>query len=310
MQDTSGPDDMLQDAARAWVARLVSGDIDQATLDAFKAWRAQAPGHAAAFEAARRLYAQVPAVAPVEAAFLEPAAARRTRRRAIAGGALAASLALGLFVVRPEALFPPDYLTPDGPAREFALADGSRMLLDGGSAVDVQFGPERRDVTLRRGRAWFEVEPDTSRPFVVDAGGGTATAVGTAYSVDTTGAGTTRVDVTHGVVRVETAGGERLLRIGEAVRWGSEGLVPVAGDPERLAWREGRIVVRNERFGDAAALLDRYIPGRVMVLGGLSEARVGGAFATDRARQGLDALARSQGARVRQVPGLILVSAW
>ncbi|WEK45125.1 MAG: FecR domain-containing protein [Candidatus Andeanibacterium colombiense] len=310
MKDIAEPNEEVQDAARAWVARLVSGNVDQATMDGFAAWQAESSARAAAFDTARRLYAQLPASEAAEAALSAGAPARRTRRRAIAGGALAASLLAAVLLARPEMLFPPDYAAPDGPAVQVALADGSRILLDGGSAVDVHFIRKRRDIALLRGRAWFEVEPDRSRPFVVSANGGTATAVGTAYAVDTTDPGVTRVDVTHGVVKVQAAGEERLLRIGEAARWGTDGVARVAGDPDRLAWQEGRIIVRDRRLDDAAALLDHYIPGRVMVLGGLAEARVGGIFETHRAEEGLAALARSQGARVRHLPGLILVSAW
>lgn len=310
MKDAIEPSEEMQDAARAWVAKLVSGRIDEAALDGFRTWQAASPRHAAAFDEARRLYAQLPAHEAAEAALFEDIPGRRKRRRAIAGGALAASLLLAVVLAKPEVLFPPDYAAPDGPAMQIALADGSRILLDGGSAVDVHLARERRDITLLRGRAWFEVEPDRSRPFVVSANGGTAMAVGTAYTVDATDAGATRVDVTHGVVRVDAGGGERVLRVGEAARWGTGGLASVAGDTDRLAWQEGRIIVRNRSLGEAAALLDRYIPGRIVVFGRLADVRVGGVFATDRAMQGLDALARSQGAKVRHLPGLILVSAW
>lgn len=48
------------------------------------------------------------------------------------------------------------------------LADGTRVSVDAGSALRVEFSPTRRDVHLLEGKALFEVANDTQRPFVVN----------------------------------------------------------------------------------------------------------------------------------------------
>ncbi len=310
--DRNAPfDDALQSAARGWVVTLVSGDVDEPTLTAFRAWRADSPDHAAAFESARRLYANEAIVHETQLR-RDPA---RSRRAALFAAALAACMVLGLLTAWPDAFFAPDYATPDGPARRYALADGSHMLLDGGAAADIDMTGTRREVQLLRGRAWFEVAPDRARPFVVTAGGGSATAVGTAFAVDDARE-RTRVDVTHGIVRVEAGGKKLSLRIGQAASWSGAagedgaGLSARRTLPDALAWREGRIIIDDRRLDDALRLLDSYVPGRILVLGDIASARVGGVFASGNAERGLYALARSQGARVRRLGNLFIVSAW
>ncbi len=295
--------DELHAAARDWVVALVSGNVDAATMSAFLAWQAENPAHAAAFDKARRLYAG----AVTHEITLRARSDRRFRRPVLVAGALAACFALGLLFSRPEMLFPPDYAAPDGPARNIALADGSRVLLDGGSAIDIRMSPDRRDITLLRGRAWFQVMHDTARPFVVAANGGTTTDISTAFAVDATGV-QTRVDVTQGIVRVEAAGGRRMLRAGDNASWTADNLTASTSQGDALAWREGQIIIRNQRFGDAARLLDNYIPGHVLVIGGIADAKVGGVFASRNAEKGLEALARSQGAHIRRFGGFLVVT--
>src|SRR3546814_18679815 len=61
-------------------------------------------------------------------------------------------------------------------------SDLSRVTLDTDSLVLTKFDRDLRDVRLVRGRARFNVEKD-NRPFVVAAGNGTITALGTSFDV-------------------------------------------------------------------------------------------------------------------------------
>jgi FecR protein len=64
------------------------------------------------------------------------------------------------------------------------LADGSHVELNSQSAIAIHYDAGQRRVRLLEGEAWFEVSPDPVRPFVVEASGGTVTALGTAFNVD------------------------------------------------------------------------------------------------------------------------------
>lgn len=76
-----------------------------------------------------------------------------------------------------------DFITRVGQQRTLELDDGSVVTLntDGQLVVDYS-GPNRR-IVLKRGEAYFEVTEDIERPFTVDLGVRSVTAVGTAFNV-------------------------------------------------------------------------------------------------------------------------------
>jgi transmembrane sensor len=63
------------------------------------------------------------------------------------------------------------------------LPDGSRVTLGARTELTVRFGSGRRLVNLERGEALFEVAHDRVHPFIVQAGRGTVTAIGTAFDI-------------------------------------------------------------------------------------------------------------------------------
>lgn len=99
-------------------------------------------------------------------------------------------------------------------AVEVLLADNSRSVLSPGSALEVRMGGHR-NVRLS-GAAYFEVQRDEQRPFIVEAGDVLVTVLGTSFEVsayDTAQAIVVRVR--SGRVQVEVGGESVLLTAGE-----------------------------------------------------------------------------------------------
>jgi transmembrane sensor len=67
-----------------------------------------------------------------------------------------------------------------------ALPDGSKIYLNRNSEFTYRanFGKHRRDVKLE-GEAFFEISPDVSKPFIIDAGKAKVKVVGTSFNVIT-----------------------------------------------------------------------------------------------------------------------------
>lgn len=63
------------------------------------------------------------------------------------------------------------------------LPDGSIITLTPSSRVDLRYSKSLRGIVLRSGRVRFDVAHDADRPFIVYAGGGHITAVGTLFDV-------------------------------------------------------------------------------------------------------------------------------
>ena len=75
------------------------------------------------------------------------------------------------------------YVTKTGKQRDIDLPDGSVITLNSGTAIDVNFEQDVRNIYLKKGEAFFQVAPDKSRPFSVQTKNGVVTAVGTAFTV-------------------------------------------------------------------------------------------------------------------------------
>jgi transmembrane sensor len=162
------------------------------------------------------------------------------------------------------------YGTAIGEIRQVPLSDGSVVAINTQSAVEVAMHPDKREVTLTRGEAWFKVAHDKTRPFVVSAGRIRIRAVGTAFSVRRHDEGAD-VQVTEGVVETWTLG-EEGRRVQVAA--GSKAYVaeyeppkPIQGlDIERsLAWREGQIVLEGETLDEAVAQFNRYNTRKLVI---------------------------------------------
>jgi transmembrane sensor len=75
------------------------------------------------------------------------------------------------------------YETPVGSQKTVTLADGSKVLINTDTSVDVAFSDTRRDVYLRRGEAFFDVVHNAKRPFTVVADQRLVRDIGTAFDV-------------------------------------------------------------------------------------------------------------------------------
>lgn len=129
---------------------------------------------------------------------------RWTGRLAI-GGALAASVAMLLGIGMPAITsFWQGSAGPSGASAVeiVQLRDGSVARLSRDARIQVVLSDEARSITLLSGEATFDVAPDESRPFVVQAGQVFAQAVGTVYSVSRVGQSGGTVEVSEGTVLV------------------------------------------------------------------------------------------------------------
>lgn len=90
-----------------------------------------------------------------------------------------------------------------GKLKSQLLDDGSKIVLNANSDVEVIYYRNQRTVNLKRGEAIFEVVPDADRPFVVDSGSAKVTVLGTRFAVNRLKQ-LVRISVDHGRVQVNT----------------------------------------------------------------------------------------------------------
>ena len=295
----------------------------------FALWRAADPRHEAAvrqIESAQHLLSRLPE-SPAAAAMLEEVEELcRPRRRVTrigpwlkAAGVLAAAagIAFAAWTLAPRAQphSTVSFVTATGQHRTVDLTDGSTLLLNSGSEVDVDYLAAERRVNLRRGEVHFTVAKNEARPFIVAAGAVRVRAVGTAFNVKRAPAAI-EVVVTEGKVRVSrddapaTAAAPLFLVAGESAVVGALASEPLASavplSPEmlreKLAWQAPRLEFTDTPLSEVVARFNRY--SRVQLELGdaeLAARPVGGTFNGDNAEAFVGLLLATGDVRVERV---------
>ncbi len=115
--------------------------------------------------------------------------ARRRNRRAALGLAASMLLGAGLAAIWYLSVGGVDgerlerHVTRVGEQKTLELADGSVVTLNTGTRLVVDYGEFSRRILLERGEAFFEVAKDPARPFSVELGARSVTALGTAFNI-------------------------------------------------------------------------------------------------------------------------------
>jgi transmembrane sensor len=151
-----------------------------------------------------------------------------------------------------------------GEFKTIALPDHSTLLLTGQSEITVEFMSRERRLNLVRGEAFFDVAADRSRPFVVQSGPGTATAVGTEFNVHRDGGGTV-VTVIHGRVVVDSTGPAKRWRASldpsMQVDYASSGTMSTIRRVDLdtiLARRSGTLTFSGQPLAQVVSGINRY----------------------------------------------------
>lgn len=171
---------------------------------------------------------------------------------------------------------PDTYETAVGEQSTIVLPDGTVVVLNTDTLLQLNYSPAARIVELARGEIHVDVAEAPNRPFSVIAGDRILQAVGTSFSVEITDDQHVELVVTEGRVVVGdhsprraspnlpvlvqsadntvSAGEEVILGLPDAV------ITPVSPDEieVKLAWREGRLIFLDEPLEDALAEVERY----------------------------------------------------
>lgn len=275
----------LREAAQ-WLVRLNSGQARPADRQALAAWRAQDAAHEAAWQRAERLSRTFGAV-PAGLGMPVLAQAERTtvnRRAALRVLALVGTVAPAAYLGwrhMPWQQWTAEHRTATGEQRSVTLADGSEVLLNTASALDVVFDATERLLRLRAGEVLVTTAKDSAaRAFRVETPGGWLRALGTRFAVRLVNEDTVHLAVTEGAVEITPRhGAQRVVQAGEQCRFTAAGIqAPVALGEQALAWVQGVLYADGMRLDDFAAELARYRPGVVRCDPAVAGLRISGAF--------------------------------
>lgn len=302
--DILGP----REAAACFVMRRADG-MTSSEEQLLTGWLARDEAHRRMFESADRAWQTFANVEGNEILAAMRAQARAVRPRAWAArpAALAAAavllLAVGMTLLSIPSLnpwapaetqvAPIEYVAQQGAVKLIRLPDGSSMTLDAGSVAVARFDAAGRNIQLQRGRAFFEVIPDRSRPFAVKAADRTVVAVGTRFDVDlASNADGMTVTLIEGHVTVAQAGSARppvMLEPGQQYieRSGDVKIRTLgAASDNVVAWHVGLLSFADQPLADAVAAMNRYSREQIVVKDPrVASIRVSGQFRAGEARR-------------------------
>lgn len=298
----------IQAEASEWVLRLDEAALDLPMRRQLLAWLKTSPQHIDEFLVASAVWHELDGVdaekridvaellaqanrnvvnlSAAESSTRERAAAKPgyTCRHWLLGIAASITVALGLslfFAIQDRV---EHYETGLGQQTLFTLDDGSTVHLNTQSALIVRMTDSSRDLVLTKGEAMFEVAKDPGHPFRVTSGGVVVEAIGTQFNVYRRDDGV-RVTVVEGEVKVEpvpirTTAPEKpaeiLLTAGQEARTTASGELARIETPDleqRTAWREQRLVFRQDTLETVAAEFNRYNATRIVIEAPSSETR-------------------------------------
>jgi transmembrane sensor len=278
--------------AADWHARLRTRSVANSDLAEFARWR-RLPGNADAYsrvEAMWRAAGDLAGDADVGSA-LDRALDRRARpsHRTVglaAGGLTAAIVAAALFVAGYLGSADQRYRTVVGERSQATLEDGTRLLVDAASDLEVRMVPTARLVRLSRGQALFSVRHDAHRPFTVSTPSGVeVTALGTRFDVEARSDRRVAVALIEGSVAVSSKGRTLVtLTPGEAllVEPSGEFVINRNAASDAVDWTRGRLIFRGTRLADAVSEMNRYAtPAIQLTTDAAAGEELSGEFSTD-----------------------------
>lgn len=275
--------------AIVWLVTLQSGSASPADKRACAAWRAADSKHEQAWQ---RLYG-LGQDFRVGSNGLAPPLLRsvlrnseRNNRRIVLKSLLGLALIGGTAtVIRKQPAWQSamaEHQTATGEQRRIVLADGTRIMLNTATAIDVHFDEQLRQVILHRGEIMVETAHDeTGRPFELDTSNGSIRPIGTRFTVrHSEQPSITAVAVLEGAVHVTPGHGSSVrINAGEQTHFTElAALAPFALDDSSAAWTDGVLVVERMRLADFVTELDRYRPGLLRCDPAVADLLVSGSF--------------------------------
>jgi transmembrane sensor len=319
----------LEQQAHAWVRRLTSGTARSSDAEELARWCGSSEAHAQAFKKAHSLWRELgpaaelagkndPELAALRAVpypNVRKPLLRSPSRRVFIGGALAASAAVGVALVYPPldlwqgGSWRADYSTGVGEQRQLALAPDVTVAMNTRSSIALR---SENGATTGIELIDGEVAVDTAAtPFTVTAGGGRVQALDNARFELRHIDGGVCVTCIKGLVQVSLASRQLTLRSAQQVNYrGGDALQPVRGidAAEVGAWREGILSFRETALSQVVSEINRYRPGRVMLLSKSSEDKpVSGRFNINDLDKAIVQIQRLFRLRETALPGRIVI---
>ncbi|WP_308845447.1 FecR family protein, partial [Oxalicibacterium faecigallinarum] len=259
-----------------WSVVFSSNEVTAEERANFENWLSADSRHAAAWANVSRIFSNVQslnATAADKALRSKPVSS--SRRKVLFGIGLVAGTGILSYTASKSSqwqVISADYRTATGERQAMSLPDGTQIVINTASAVNVEFSPLERRIVVLRGEILVTTASDnasTSRPFIVETDAGDIRAIGTRFSVrkfEDVIEDDVSVHVFEGAVEVgpRNSGSKALVHAGQQIKFSRDGTNQLQStDDIAAAWSDGKLIAERMRLADFLSELSRYRPGIV-----------------------------------------------
>jgi len=288
LHDGPVPSAQVRATAATWVAQL-HDERRSPGLDArLRTWLDEGEDHRRAFARLTQAWERAGKIR-LRAHRNTPAARRRGPSRiALWAAAVATTVVLaitaGVYYWNDNAV-----TTRIGQQEVRLLRDGTRVVLNTDTRIEVKYDEHARRVRLIRGEARFDVSKHPNWPFLVSVDGQEIRALGTSFIVRLDGIEDLSVTLVEGRISVvPIAPHDDMLRQNPQILFPGQRLVilrhhaPAVDRPDLTritAWQQGRVEFDATPLAEAANEMNRYNKSRITVADAdIAQLRIGGVF--------------------------------
>ena len=291
-------DPIVLEEAADWLTLIYSDDATEQDKENLLHWQNKSVMHQAAWQKAEQIlgtFSKVPASVGRSTLSQLDNVDRRKALKACAVLLMATPTTWLAYKQLPWQNWQADLHTSTGEQQKLNLADGTQLVLNTNTVVNVNFSPQIRRLTLLQGEILITTAKEhssTYRPFIVHSQQGQLQALGTRFSVRQFD-GSTQLAVFDGAVEI-------------TAKQYSEKVVVEAGQQRNFTathiqasnkastnsylWEKGMILAKNMPVSTLISELSRYRTGVLRCDPNIADMRVSGAFPVDNTNTSLELL--------------------
>lgn len=277
------------DEAAAWMIKMQSAPLSVEEQSQFESWLNQSPAHRSAWTKAEKLMSMFDQCPTDSAQILHDS--HFSLKKKIHSGLFAVAflcVSAGLFWFSDlRYRYFSDYVTALGQIKSVDLEDGSRLSLNGETAVDVKYTPSQRTIRLHYGELFIRTAVDPlSRPFFVDTPQAQLQALGTAFNVQylKKTKDQTCLGVVESAVKITLKQSEKqyVLKQGEQLCFDQANFADKQHlDANHMLWQSKRMLANELALAPFMQQIGRYYSAQIEVDSSLTELKISGNYPTD-----------------------------
>lgn len=289
----------VAEAAAKWLTLSMDAGFGPHDAERLQQWRNADPEHERAWLHIEGMSASLHRLNP-HAAYQTlsrlHAAGRRSTLKALAWLGLVAGS--GVLASRTEQwrLQVADYSSGTGELKTIELSDGTQIILNTRSAIDVELTDTARTVTLLNGEVMVTTghQPGEHRPFRLLTAHGSISPLGTRFNVRLA-QDSTHVIVLEGSVDIAPRQGKSLvMQAGQQSAFTEHDALAASAAPAQAgSWSKGLLFVNDMRLADLVQELARYRPGFIHCDADVADLKISGVFTLNDTTQALESLPNS-----------------